>query len=213
VECLVVTSDKGLCGAFNSNLLEKTFTFLKKKSNTAEVGLILAGKKAASFFKRHPFPVDRTYTDKIDKMTFEDMREIACFLMEIYAFQKVDAVYVAYNEFRSIISPRITISRLLPIIPEKKEEDQICLPPDWEPEVLPILNTLLPLYIESQVCHYFNESSSAEQAARMMAMDNATKNAEELIEDLTLILNKLRQASITKELLEIITAVDALEKR
>jgi len=213
VEGLVITSDKGLAGAFNSNLLEKALSFFKEKTRSSEVNLVLVGKKAVSFFKNRPFSVDSVYSDNVEKLTYDEIREIARFLMELYVFQKVDAVYVAYNEFRSILSPRMTITRLLPLVSSEEEEDQSLLFPDWEPEVVSILNSLLPLYVESQVYHYFHESSAAEHAARMMAMDNATKNAEELIDDLTLVLNKIRQASITKELLEIMTAVDALAKK
>jgi len=211
IEGLVISSDKGLAGAFNSNLLEKALSFFEEKARSSEVKLVLAGKKAVSFFKNQPFSIDSKYSDNIEKLTLDEIREIAHHLIKLYVFQKVDAVYVAYNEFKSILAPRITISKLLPLVPAKEEEENFFIP-GWEPEVFSILNMLLPLYVESQVYHYFRESSTAEQAARMMAMDNATKNAEELVEDLTLILNKIRQASITKELLEIMTAVDALAK-
>jgi len=213
IEGLVITSDKGLAGAFNSNLLEKSLSFFEEKARSSEVKLVLVGKKAVSFFKNQPFPADRTYSDNVEKLTFEEIREIAQFLIGLYVFQKVDAIYVAYNEFKSILAPRVTISKLLPLVPAKEEGEESVLVPGWEPEVVSILNLLLPLYVESQVYHYFHESSTAEHAARMIAMDNATKNAEELIDDLTLILNKIRQASITKELLEIMTAVDALAEK
>lgn len=213
IEGLVITSDKGLAGAFSSNLLEKALSFFEQKARSSEVKLVLVGKKAVSFFKDQPFTVERTYTDEVEKIAFEQMQEIAQFLIELYVFQRVDAVYVAYNEFKSILAPRITISKLLPLVSVKEEGEESVLIPDWEPEVVSILSLLLPLYVESQVYHYFRESSTAEHAARMMAMDNATKNAEELIEDLTLVLNKIRQASITKELLEIMTAVEALAKK
>ena len=213
IEGLVITSDKGLAGAFSSNLLEKALSFFEQKARSSEVKLVLVGKKAVSFFKDQPFTVERIYTDEVEKIAFEQMQEIAQFLIELYVFQRVDAVYVAYNEFKSILAPRITISKLLPLVSAKEEGEESVLIPDWEPEVVSILSLLLPLYVESQVYHYFRESSTAEHAARMMAMDNATKNAEELIEDLTLVLNKVRQASITKELLEIMTAVEALAKK
>ncbi len=213
IEGLVITSDKGLAGAFNSNLLEKALSFFEEKARSSEVNLVLAGKKAVSFFKGQPFSVERAYADNVDKLTFEEIREIAQFLIRLYVFQRVDAVYVAYNEFKSILAPRITIAKLLPLVPAKEEGEQRVLVPGWEPEVVSILSLLLPLYVESQVYHYFRESSTAEHAARMMAMDNATKNAGDLINDLTLVLNKVRQASITKELLEIMTAVEALAKK
>lgn len=213
VEVLVISSDKGLCGAFNSNLLEKTLSFLKERAHSSEANLVLVGKKAFSFFKKHPFFIERSYTDNGDKLTFTDIREISRQLVDKYVFQKVDAVYVAYNEFKSILAPRLMTSKLLPLVPSEIGGEQPLLAPAWEPEAARILNFLLPFYVEAKLCHYFLESRAAEHAARMMAMDNATKNAEDLIDDLTLVLNKIRQASITKELLEIMTAVEALAKK
>jgi len=213
VEAVVITSDKGLAGAFNSNLLATSLSFLEEKAKQADVRLILMGKKAVNFFRKHPFPVDRSYADKTHKLTAEDLNELAQFLIRLYVFNKVDSVYVIYNEFKSILSPRITMNKLLPLEIPKTSEEQLALPPDWEPEALALLNVLLPLYVENHIRHSFFESSAAEQAARMMAMDNATENAEELIRRMTLVLNKVRQASITKELLEIMTAVEALRRK
>jgi len=212
IEVLVVTSDKGLCGAFNSNLLAKTQAFLQGKSAHCEIGLVLVGKKAVNFFKRQPYAVHRAYTEKVDKLGLGELREIAQFLMRQYAFSRADAVYLAYNEFKSILAPRLTITRLLPVEETDREAARVSFPPDWEPEAERMLKSLLPLYVETQVAHCFFESLAAEQAARMMAMENATKSAEDLISDLVLVLNKIRQASITKELLEIMTAVEALAK-
>jgi F-type H+-transporting ATPase subunit gamma len=212
IEVLVVTSDKGLCGAFNSNLLAKTQAFLREKSARSEVGLVLVGKKAVNFFKRQPFAVDGSYAERVDKLGLAELKEIAHFLMRQYAFARVDAVYLAYNEFKSILAPRLTIARLLPVEEAESEAARVSFSPDWEPDAERLLKSLLPLYVETQVYHCFFESLAAEQAARMMAMENATKNAEDLINDLVLVLNKIRQASITKELLEIMTAVEALAK-
>jgi F-type H+-transporting ATPase subunit gamma len=210
---VVITSDKGLCGAFNSNLLAEARSFFEEKARHAEVRLILIGKKSVVFFKRLPFPVDKAYPDQVQKLTLEDLRELADSLMRLYVFNKTDAVYVAYNEFKSILFPRITISRLLPVGLPEGEDIEKALPPDWEPGESPIIDSLIPFSIERQVYRFFFESIASEHAARMMAMDNATKNAEDLISDLTLVLNKIRQASITKELLEIMTAVDALAEK
>jgi F-type H+-transporting ATPase subunit gamma len=212
VDVMVITSDKGLCGAFNSNLLTRAAAFLEEKSPSAEIGLILIGKKAVSFFRKRAYPILRAHADKVEKLAPEDLREMARFLMRRYAFVRTDAAYVIYNEFKSILAPRITVARLLPVAPPEGEKFESAWPPDWMPDSGRLLQSLLPLYMETQVCHCFFESLAAEQAARMMAMENATKNAEELISDLILILNKIRQASITKELLEIMTAVEALAK-
>jgi F-type H+-transporting ATPase subunit gamma len=142
--------------------------------------------------------------------------------MELYMLNKTDAVYVAYNEFKSILAPRVVITKLLPVElsgdvqkPDAAGESPVLSGqgPDWDPVALSFIQSLLPHHVENQMVHFFFESSAAEHAARMMAMDNATKNAEDLIEDLTLVLNKIRQASITKELLEIMSAVEALAKK
>ncbi|MEW5900235.1 MAG: ATP synthase F1 subunit gamma [Acidobacteriota bacterium] len=210
IEVVVTTSDKGLCGAFNSNLLAKAHAFVREKAATGEVGLVLLGKKALKFFKRQGHPIHYAHADKVDKLTLPELKEIAHFLMRQYAFGRTDAVYIVYNEFRSILNPRIMITRILPLPAPDPGKSLEIPPPDWEPESGRLLESLLPLYLETQMYHCYFESLAAEQAARMMAMENATKNAEDLISDLTLALNKIRQASITKELLEIMTVVEAL---
>ncbi|MGD9346333.1 MAG: ATP synthase F1 subunit gamma [Candidatus Aminicenantes bacterium] len=219
---LVITSDKGLAGAFNSNLLDEASSFFAQKAETAGVRIILIGKKALLFFKKTEYPILRSYSGRAQRFTEEDCSELAQFLMEIYILNKADAVYVAYNEFKSILAPRVIITKLLPVELFGDEKDaegskektaHIEQRPDWDPAMLPLVHSLLPQHVEDQIAHFFFESSAAEHAARMMAMDNATQNAEELIEDLTLVLNKIRQASITKELLEIMSAVEALAKK
>jgi F-type H+-transporting ATPase subunit gamma len=212
---VIITSDKGLCGAF------KAWEYCKEKSQTCDLKLVLMGKKAVTFFRRQSYFIERTYINKIHKIGDEDLRELALFLMQEYIYSKTDAVYVFYNEFRSILAPHITLIKLLPVEIHKKENKPVQaaeevhhgLRPDWEPLRESLLNVLIPKYFETQIKHFFSESIAAEHAARMMAMENATKNAEDLIENLTLDLNKIRQASITKELLEIMTAVDALAKK
>jgi len=212
IEAVIITSDKGLAGAFNANLLARAQVFIRERSAAPNVGLVLMGKKAVNFFKRSGLRVDRSYPGKVDKLGREEIRDLSEFLMRHYVLNRTDGVYVIYNEFRSILSPRITAVRLLPVGFEKAAPGAPDIPPDWEPEVRVLIDSVLPLYVESQIHHALFESQAAEQAARMMAMDNATKNAEQLISDLVLVLNKIRQASITKELLEIMTAVDALAK-
>lgn len=212
VEGVVITSDKGLAGAFNSNLLNEALAFFEDKARNTRVNIVLIGKKAASFFRKSSFFVDRSYSEQTQELSQSELKELAQFLIRLYVFAQVDAVYVAYNEFKSILSPRITITRLLPLSPLESQEGKE-MPADWEPGSAALLGSLLPLYVENQIQHFFYESEAAEHAARMMAMDNATKNAEELIGDLTLVMNKIRQASITKELLEIMTAVEALARK
>jgi F-type H+-transporting ATPase subunit gamma len=212
IEVMVVTADKGLAGAYNSNLLAAAGAFIGDKAKAAEVRLVLVGKKAANFFRKCPYAVDRVFGDRTDRLTREELRDLAESLMRDYAFQKIDAVYIVSNEFKSILAPKIMTHRVLPLEPAPGAEASALLAPDWEPGEARLAAFLLPLYVESQIHHAVHESQAAEQAARMMAMDNATKNAEELIDDLVLLLNKIRQAGITKELLEIMTAVEALKQ-
>jgi F-type H+-transporting ATPase subunit gamma len=219
---VVVSSDKGLCGAFNSNLLSRVNAFCEEKSRVCEIHLVLMGKKAVTFFRDKGFFVERVHSDQIHKLKEQELQDLAGFLVRQYALCKTDAVYVAYNEFKSILAPKVTLLKLLPlIVPEKRDEAAESgsetlpsdLSPDGEPSLTSLLYVMIPLYVEKQIFHFFHESFAAEHAARMMAMDNATQNAEDMIEDLTLVLNKIRQASITKELLEIMTAVEALAKK
>jgi F-type H+-transporting ATPase subunit gamma len=212
VEVMIITSDKGLAGAFNSNLLAAASGFIAETGKTAAVRVVAIGKKAAAFFKKQSWPVDRSIGEHTDKLTRAEIRDLAGFLMREYALQRIDAVYVVYNEFKSIIAPKITTARILPLEPDAGGEPSAFWAPDWEPDAERLALAILPLFVETQIHHALHESQAAEQAARMMAMDNATKNAEELIEDLVLVLNKIRQAGITKELLEIMTAVEALKE-
>jgi len=213
IEAVIITSDKGLAGAFNANLLLQAQAFIRERSEASNIGLVLMGKKAVNFFKRSGLRVDRSFSKKIDKLDREEVKDLAEFLMRLYVLNRTDGVYIIYNEFRSILSPRITAVRLLPVGFEKAVPGSPDVLADWEPEARALIDSVLPLYVESQIHHALFESQAAEQAARMMAMDNATRNAGELISDLVLVLNKIRQASITKELLEIMTAVDALAKQ
>ena len=213
IEVIVITSDKGLAGAYNSSLLAAADAFLARKASTADIRLVLIGKKATVHFRKGPYPVDRTFGDRTDRLSREELRDLAEELMRDYAFQKIDAVYIVTNEFKSILAPRIMTHQVLPIEPLAGPETSATWLPDWDPAAARLAGFILPLYVESQIHHAFHESQAAEQAARMMAMDNATKNAEELIDDLVLQLNKIRQAGITKELLEIMTAVEALKQK
>jgi len=214
---LVVTSDKGLCGAFNSNLLEAVSRWLEQRKEKSSLKVIPVGKKAVNYFRKTGWLFEKNYSEKIERKTREISEELSQYLSYQFLLHQVDAVYVAYNEFRSIIAPRITIRLLLPIVEEKPENHpesaSFFLQPDWEPEAREIIDYLLRFYLKHQLQHFLLESQAAEQASRMMAMENATRNAGELISELVLLLNKIRQASITKELLEIQTAVEALRQQ
>ncbi|MGB9894003.1 MAG: ATP synthase F1 subunit gamma [Candidatus Saccharicenans sp.] len=210
---IVITSDKGLCGAFNSNLMAMATDFLNQKKQVADLKLITVGKKATAYFKRLRYPIEKSYAERVEKRIQEISQELAQYLEYQFIFYQVDAVYVIYNEFRSVIAPRISLIRLMPLSRELKEAPTVQVEADWEPEATRIINYLFRFYLKYQLQHFLLESQAAEQASRMMAMENATKNAEELISDLVLLLNKIRQASITKELLEIQTAVEAMREQ
>lgn len=212
---VVITSDKGLCGAFNSNLLATASTFLEQKKSTSEIRLVPVGKKAVTYFRRYNFRIEKYYLDRVEKRIAEISDELSRYLEYQFIFQKLDAVYVLYNEFKSILAPQITLTKLLPIVvkTETAGDQTPYLEPDWEPEANRVIDYLLKFYLKNQLQHFLFESQAAEQASRMMAMENATRNAEELISDLVLLLNKIRQASITKELLEIQTAVEAIRQQ
>jgi len=212
IVALVMTSDKGLAGALNSNLLDMADPFLEEKAERGRVRLILIGKKAVVFFNKKDYEIVKSYSGNVQKFTDKEIREVTDLLVQSYIFSRSDAIYAVYNEFKSILRPKPTISKVLPIELSEKEEGLTGKAYDWEPRGKTLVKTLLPFYIKNQIRHFYFESIASEHAARMMAMENATKNAQDLIRELTLKMNKIRQASITKELLEIISAVDALKK-
>jgi F-type H+-transporting ATPase subunit gamma len=216
IHVIILTSDKGLCGAFNANLLARVQEFLNEKAKTAEVRLILIGKKAVHHFRRQAFPIDRQIGDKTDKLEEGALRDLGRQMVRLFLYQETDAVYLAFNEFKSILSPRLNIRPLIPVIPPEQTLHHSrpggIVVPSWEPDPRGVLDALLPRFIEDQIGRAYYESQAAEQAARMMAMDSASRNAGELIHKYFLVMNKIRQAGITKELLEIMTAVEALKK-
>jgi F-type H+-transporting ATPase subunit gamma len=216
VHVIVLTSDKGLCGAFNSNLLNRVQEFLDEKSKRAGVRLIVIGRKAVHYFRKQAFPIDRAVGEKTDRLDEDVLGSIARQMIRMFLFQETDAVYLAFNEFKSVLAPRINIKRLIPVVPPEQTRHYAqpggIVVPAWEPGARDVLDSLLPLFIRDQIAHAYYESQTAEQAARMMAMDSASRNAGELIHKYFLVMNKIRQAGITKELLEIMTAVEALKK-
>jgi len=180
VHVIVLTSDKGLCGAFNSNLLARVQEFLDEKSKTAAVRLILIGKKAVHHFRKLAFPVDRAVGDKTDKLEENALRDIARELMRLFLHQETDAVYLAFNEFKSVLSPRLNIKRLIPVVPPELALHHVqpggsSSRPGSRVPGRP--GRAASRFIEDQLGHAYYESQAAEQAARMMAMDSASRNA------------------------------------
>ena len=208
---LVVTSDKGLCGAFNSNIIRASQNALRDK-NWESAELLPIGRKALDFYKRRPFPIRREATQVYQALSLGTAHEIAQTLIADYDSERVDAVYVAYNEFKSIIAQNVRLERLLPIERDwNAQETGTEVDYLYEPSPQAILNDLLPKHIEFQLYRILLESAAAEQGARMTAMEAATKNASEMIDHLTLTYNRIRQASITKEIIEIVSGAAAQE--
>ena len=216
VEVIVITSDKGLCGAFNTNILKAANKYIQelKKEN---IGLTLSvvGRKSRDFFKRRNIPMRNAWTGLSGRISYENAQEIAGNLIEGYTSEAFDEVVVIYNEFKSMISQKVTIMKLLPVgvIEGKEGKEESSMKADYlyEPSRAAIFERLLPKYIEIQVYRALLESSAAEEAARMAAMENATKSCSELITKITLLANKVRQASITGELMDIVGGVEALK--
>jgi F-type H+-transporting ATPase subunit gamma len=207
VVLVLVTADKGLAGAFNSNLIKGAVKFAAERADAA-IEYVLAGRKGRDYFRRRQAQVAGEHIGLTAKVRYEDAAEIAGTLMERFGKEEIDAVYVLYNEFKSVMSQKVTVTRVLPVeIPrEQQPVDYIYEQPPAE-----LLAGLLPRYVEMEIYQPLLESAAAEHAARMTAMESATSNAAEMIENLTLYMNRVRQASITKEIIEVVSGALALE--
>jgi F-type H+-transporting ATPase subunit gamma len=215
VEVLVLTSDRGLCGAFNTNILRVAHREIDRlKAEGYNVTLSVVGRKARDYFKRRDLQMKNIWTGISGKLHYSHAQTIANYMIESYVSEAVDEVLIIFNEFKSVIAQRVVINRVLPIgkIEAGEKEETGFYPFTYEPKAPELFQILLPIYIEIQVYRALLESQAAEEAARMTAMDNATKNCEELIKKTTLIANKVRQASITKELMDIVGGVEALKQ-
>jgi F-type H+-transporting ATPase subunit gamma len=205
---VVVTADKGLCGGFNMNAI-KTAQQTLAEGNWENASILPVGRKGNDFFRRRDMNIRTQAVNVFQALSLDTARELAATIISDYREEKIDAVYVVYNEFRSMISQRVVAQRMLPIeTPEPKEE--VGIDYIYEPEPEAILDHLLPRYVEFQLYRVLLESSAAEHAARMTAMEAATKNAKDVIERLTLTYNRARQAAITKEIIEIVSGASAL---
>jgi F-type H+-transporting ATPase subunit gamma len=207
---LVVTGDKGLAGAFNTNVL-KTVNTTARDRGWDDPQLIPIGKKANDYFRRRPVRIRHQAVNIFQALTPEHAEEIATIISNDFVEGKVDSVYAIYNEFRSVISQVVRVERLLPLERETFDADAPLIDYLYEPGPDRILQELLPKHIEFQIYRMLLDSAAAEHGARMTAMESATKNAGELIDSLTLTYNRARQASITKELIEIVSGAAALK--
>ena len=209
---VVVTADRGLCGAFNMNIIRRSMEEIKLfQQNDQNIELILVGFKAREFFRRRDYKTISQYSDFYNELDFTHAQRIGTEIINLYTKQNLDHVLVVYNEFKSAIQQNIVVESLLPLKPAMPEEATTVVDFIYEPSPGKILEVLLPKQINIQIWRILLESYAAEQGARMTAMELATDNAEEMIQSLTLHYNKVRQASITKEITEIVGGAEALK--
>ncbi len=218
VDVMVLTSDKGLCGAFNTNIMKASIKLIKEiKSEGIEVSVSSIGKKGTDLFRRRSQAVRRSWTGISGRISYMNAKEIAADIIENYTGELFDEVVLVYNEFKSALVQKVSVVRLLPLAavaghteqPDVQEEAGDFL---YEPSQQAIFDNLLPKNLEIQVFRALLESQASEEAARMTSMENATKAADDMISSLTLQYNKARQASITKELMDIVGGVEALKQ-
>jgi F-type H+-transporting ATPase subunit gamma len=204
---VLVTSDKGLAGAFNTNLIKAAQRFVAEHTD-ATVRLELIGRKGRDFFRKRHADITGDHIGLAGKARYDDVAAIARKAMAMFQAEEIDAVYLLFNEFKTVVAQNLTLSRVLPVeLPEQAATvDYIYDDPPAE-----MLADLLPRYVEMEFYRALLESTAAEHAARMTAMDSASSNAADMIERLTLYMNRVRQASITKEIIEVVSGAAAAE--
>ena len=220
VEVVMLTSDRGLAGGFNSNIIRRGQRFMTEESGRLErIQFSTVGRRGRDFAKKRGFTMRKDYLGFFGRLSYAQAREIADDLITAYEKDELDAVYLLYNYFRSTIAQEITLVRLLPLEPKKRKPEEQApdkgglITPEhiFEPSRPVVLQSLLPRFLAMQIWRALLESEASEHAARMTAMDSATKNAAEMIGRLTLEYNRARQAAITKELMEIVSGAEALK--
>jgi F-type H+-transporting ATPase subunit gamma len=212
---IVLSGERGLAGAFNSNILRRANEFIRKLG-AKKIVTIPVGKKGRDALKKAGFTFAAEYVNVLARVEFSVAREISELVTKLYTKGEIDAVYIAFSEFKSVISANLVVKKLLPVEEirddgkkaEEQQKDETPVDYIYEQPPEQLLGKLLPRYIETQVLRSMLESSAAEYAARMVAMDSATKNAGDVIEALTLHMNKVRQAAITKEIIEIVSGAN-----
>jgi F-type H+-transporting ATPase subunit gamma len=208
---IIVTGDKGLCGSFNTNILKSAAGFVVGSAEPCTLGLV--GRKGRDFFGRRGFSVMFDRIGIFQQLRVDDARSIGQTAVDAFISEKVDRVVLIYNEFKSVMTQQVVVDQLLPIrradIEESSEVPSNQIDYLYEPPPQEIFNELLPRYIESQVYRALLESNAAFYAAQMTAMDTATKNSADMISSLTLYMNKVRQAAITREIIEVVSGAQA----
>jgi F-type H+-transporting ATPase subunit gamma len=212
---IVVTADRGLCGSFNTNVIKAAGSFITE-SPSRQAALALVGRRGRDYFSRRGFQVLYEQVNLFAQLKFDNAQRIATAAMEAFTGGEVDAVHIAYNEFKSVMVQQVVVEQLLPI--PRGTFDTAAQAPGaappleylYEPKPEELFKNLLPTYVEIQVFRALLESNAAFYAAQMTAMDAATRNSGEMIEQLTLYMNKVRQAAITREIIEVVSGAQAL---
>jgi len=205
---VLITADRGLCGAFNANLIHAAQYYLEGQGDK-EVSMIAVGRRGRDAFRKRGLKMVSEHINLSGHLEFSHAQQIAKEIIDLYTQQEVDAVDFIYNEFKSILTQRVRVERHLPIAPVQPATGEALIDYIYEQPAAEILNALLPRYVEIEVYRALLESQAAELAARMTAMDAATNNASDLIDSLTLHLNRVRQAAITREIIEVISGAAA----
>jgi F-type H+-transporting ATPase subunit gamma len=201
---VLITADRGLCGAFNANLIRAAHSYLDEHTDQ-QVVWITVGRKGRDYFRKRAVTILGQHVNLFGRLEFGHAQEVAHQIIELYTTQAVDAVDFLYNEFKSILTQRVRVERYLPIKPVQAAPDEALIDYIYEQPAEEIFGVLLPRYVEIEVYRALLESQAAELAARMTAMDAATNNAAEMIDSLTLHMNRVRQAAITKEIIEVVS--------
>ncbi len=211
---LVLTGERGLAGAFNANILRKAQDFFRANKGK-KISTIPVGRKGRDALKKAGFNIIAEYVNVLARVDFGTAREIATLVSELYAKEAVDSVYIVFNEFKTVMTSNLVVEKLLPVEALRAEEEPAAERASsqvdyiYEQPAEQLLDKLLPRYVETQLLRAMLESSAAEHAARMTAMESATKNAGDVIDALTLHMNKVRQAAITKEIIEIVSGASS----
>jgi F-type H+-transporting ATPase subunit gamma len=206
---IVITADRGLCGSFNSNIIKAAGQFIVKEGRQHEIALGLIGRKGRDFFRRRGFDVRYEAVGIFQRLSFADAEGLADAAIEEFTSGRASSVYLVYNEFKSVMSQRIVVERLLPIPRLEGETAGPTTEYLYEPSPAEIFKDLLPRHVQVQVYRALLESNAAFFAAQMTAMDAATRNSAEMLDNLTLYMNKVRQAAITREIIEVVSGASA----
>jgi len=205
---VIVTADRGLCGAFNANIMRVAQSFMREHSSQA-LSLAMVGRKGRDFFRRRGFPIRSEFVNIFSRLDYGHAKDISEAIVRAYSNAEVDAAYVVYNEFKSVIQQRVVVEKLLPLSRSELRETEPQRDYIFEQPPQEIFNRLLPRYVEIQIYRALLESAASEHGARMASMDTASRNAGEMIDMLTLNMNRIRQAAITREIIEVVSGAGA----